>query len=173
MLKNDVPFATAVAQGIMTEPPHGTPELAPIIEAVARINPDVFGIVEQDMYGCSVDAPGPIAERTFRHIFGSTSAAARPDARPPQETHMSTTGNLRVAVVGAGMMGADHVRRITAKISNADVVAVVEPDESRAQAAAALAPGAITAASFDEALDATEIDGVVIATPASCTSRSS
>lgn len=75
VLKNDVPFATAVSQGIMTEPPHGTPELAPIIEAVAQINPDVFGIVEQDMYGCSVDAPGPIAERTFQHIFGSTSAA--------------------------------------------------------------------------------------------------
>ncbi|MDP4332399.1 Gfo/Idh/MocA family oxidoreductase [Curtobacterium sp. A7_M15] len=78
---------------------------------------------------------------------------------------MSTTGNLRVAVVGAGMMGADHVRRITAKISNADVVAVVEPDQARAQAAAALAPGAITAASFDEALEQTEIDGVIIATP--------
>lgn len=76
-----------------------------------------------------------------------------------------TTQNLRVAVVGAGMMGADHVRRITAKISNADVVAVVEPDEARAQAAAALAPGAITASSFEEALDRTEIDGVIIATP--------
>ncbi|WP_144764566.1 sugar phosphate isomerase/epimerase [Curtobacterium sp. 9128] len=75
VLKNDVPFGTAVAQGIMTEPPHGTPELAPVIEAVAAINPDVFGIVEQDMYGCSVDAPGPIAERTFRHILDSTTAA--------------------------------------------------------------------------------------------------
>jgi myo-inositol 2-dehydrogenase/D-chiro-inositol 1-dehydrogenase len=69
---------------------------------------------------------------------------------------MTTTQNLRVAVVGAGMMGADHVRRITAKISNADVVAVVEPDAGRAAAAAALAPGAIAA---------TEIDGVIIATP--------
>ncbi|MEV7931660.1 Gfo/Idh/MocA family oxidoreductase [Curtobacterium sp. NPDC089185] len=76
-----------------------------------------------------------------------------------------TTQNLRVAVVGAGMMGADHVRRITAKISNADVVAVVEPDEARARAAADLAPGAVTAASFDEALDATDIDAVIIATP--------
>ncbi|MBT1631223.1 MULTISPECIES: Gfo/Idh/MocA family protein [Curtobacterium] len=78
---------------------------------------------------------------------------------------MTTTQNLRVAVVGAGMMGADHVRRITAKISNADVVAVVEPDQARAAAAAALAPGAITAASFDEALEQTEIDAVIIATP--------
>ncbi|WP_281176714.1 Gfo/Idh/MocA family protein [Curtobacterium ammoniigenes] len=76
-----------------------------------------------------------------------------------------STDNLRVAVVGAGQMGADHVRRITAKISNADVVAIVEPDQGRAAAAAALAPGAIAAASFDEALDATAIDAVIIATP--------
>jgi inosose dehydratase len=74
-LKNDTPFATAVADGVMIEPPLGEPELPPIIEAVARINPDIFGIVEQDMYGCSVDAPGPIAARTFQYIFGATTAA--------------------------------------------------------------------------------------------------
>jgi inosose dehydratase len=74
-LKNDTPFATAVANGVMIEPPLGEPELPPIIEAVARINPDIFGIVEQDMYGCSVDAPGPIAQRTFQYIFGATTAA--------------------------------------------------------------------------------------------------
>ncbi|PCN49489.1 inositol 2-dehydrogenase [Curtobacterium sp. 'Ferrero'] len=78
---------------------------------------------------------------------------------------MHSTANLRVAVVGAGMMGADHVRRLTATTANADVVAIVEPDRDRAAAAAALAPGAITAASFDEALDRTDIDAVVIATP--------
>ncbi|MFZ7088356.1 sugar phosphate isomerase/epimerase family protein [Curtobacterium sp. RRHDQ10] len=73
--EHDTPFATAVAEGVMTEPPHGEPALAPIIEAVAQIDPQIFGIVEQDMYGCSVDAPGPIAERTFQHILGATDAA--------------------------------------------------------------------------------------------------
>jgi myo-inositol 2-dehydrogenase/D-chiro-inositol 1-dehydrogenase len=76
-----------------------------------------------------------------------------------------TTGPLRVAVVGAGMMGADHVRRITSTISGAEVVVVVDPDGDRASAAAATAPGAVTAASFEEALDAVEIDAVIIATP--------
>jgi inosose dehydratase len=74
-LENDTPFATAVAQGVMTEPPGGVPEFAPIIEAVARIDSDVFAIVEQDMYGVDIDLPGPIAERTFRHIFGCTRMA--------------------------------------------------------------------------------------------------
>ncbi len=75
VLKNDVPFADAVAQDIMIEPPHGVPPLAPIIERVAQLDPNIFGIVEQDMYGCSVDRPFPIAKRTREHIFSSTSAA--------------------------------------------------------------------------------------------------
>ncbi|QHC58781.1 sugar phosphate isomerase/epimerase [Rathayibacter sp. VKM Ac-2760] len=74
-LKNDTPFATAVAQGVMTEPPHGVPAFAPIIEAVAKIDPEIFAIVEQDMFGVDIDLPGPIAERTFRHIFGCTAMA--------------------------------------------------------------------------------------------------
>lgn len=72
---------------------------------------------------------------------------------------------LRVAVVGAGMMGADHVSRITQRISGAEVVAVVDPDGARASAAAATAPGAGTFASFEEALETTELDAVIIATP--------
>ena len=75
VLKNDTPFADAVAQGIMIEPPHGVPDLAPIIEAVSKIDSDIFAIVEQDMYGCDVDYPFPIAERTRKHIFGCTHFA--------------------------------------------------------------------------------------------------
>jgi inosose dehydratase len=75
VLKNDVPFAEAVTEGIMIEPPHGVPDLAPIIEAVARIDPEIFAIVEQDMYGCDVDRPFPIARRTREHIFGCTHMA--------------------------------------------------------------------------------------------------
>jgi myo-inositol 2-dehydrogenase/D-chiro-inositol 1-dehydrogenase len=77
----------------------------------------------------------------------------------------SSPAPLRVAVVGAGAMGADHISRITRRISGAEVVAVVDPDTARAEAASATAPGSITASSFEEALDATEIDAVIIATP--------
>jgi inosose dehydratase len=75
VLKNDVPFADAVAQGIMIEPPAGVPDLAPIIEAVARINPDIFAIVEQDLYPVDIELPLGIATRTRKHIFGCTAAA--------------------------------------------------------------------------------------------------
>jgi inosose dehydratase len=75
-LKNDVPFVDAVARGVMTEPGgNGVPEFAPIIEKAAEINGDMFAIVEQDMYGCDVDFPFPIAQRTRAHIHSCTHAA--------------------------------------------------------------------------------------------------
>jgi inosose dehydratase len=74
VLKNDVPFADA-APDVMVEPPYGIPDLVPIIEAVAAINPEIFAIVEQDMPGCDVDRPFPIALRTREHIFSCTHLA--------------------------------------------------------------------------------------------------
>jgi inosose dehydratase len=75
-LKNDLPFVEAVAKGVMTEPGGvGVPEFAPILELAAKIDADMFAIVEQDMYGCDVDFPGPIAKRTRDHIASCTYAA--------------------------------------------------------------------------------------------------
>jgi len=72
-LKNDMPFVEAVARGVMTEPGgNGVPDFGPIIDAVAKIDGNIFGIVEQDMYGCDVDFPFPVATRTREHIFGCT-----------------------------------------------------------------------------------------------------
>jgi inosose dehydratase len=69
VLKNDIPFATAVQQGVMSEPPGGVPEFGPILAAMAEIKLDTFAIVEQDMYPIeSFDVPLPIATRTRRHI---------------------------------------------------------------------------------------------------------
>ncbi|GGF31196.1 sugar phosphate isomerase/epimerase family protein [Subtercola lobariae] len=78
VLKNDVPFATAVTEGIMCEPgttDAGVPELGPIIDAVAALDPSIFGIVEQDMYGTDIDLPLGIATRTRENIFSCTSHA--------------------------------------------------------------------------------------------------
>ncbi len=78
-LKNDLPFATAVAQGVMTEPPRGEPALGPIVDLAAELVPAAFAIVEQDMYPvASFDDPGPIATRTREHILaGSENARVR------------------------------------------------------------------------------------------------
>jgi inosose dehydratase len=71
VLKNDIPFATAVQMGIMIEPPQGVPAFAPILDAMAATRPDTFAIVEQDLYPVeSFDVPLPIATRTRVHIAG-------------------------------------------------------------------------------------------------------
>lgn len=75
------------------------------------------------------------------------------------------TQDLRVAVVGAGMMGADHVKRITHRIAGARVSAIVEPDPGRAAAAAADAPGAAAFTRLEDAIEAGAMDAVLIATP--------
>ncbi|MFT4233078.1 MAG: Gfo/Idh/MocA family oxidoreductase [Leucobacter sp.] len=75
------------------------------------------------------------------------------------------TEALRVAVVGAGMMGADHVKRITHRIAGARVSAIVEPDAGRAAAAAENAPGSAALTSIEDAIAAGAMDAVLIATP--------
>ncbi|MGW4275735.1 Gfo/Idh/MocA family oxidoreductase, partial [Streptomyces seoulensis] len=49
---------------------------------------------------------------------------------------------LGVAVLGAGHMGADHVRRLDRVVSGARVAAVADPDTARAAAAVAGIEGA-------------------------------
>lgn len=73
--------------------------------------------------------------------------------------------DLRVGVVGAGRMGADHVLRLAGHILRARVSAVVDVDSERAADVAAQAPGARSFASLEEMLAADAADAVVLATP--------
>ena len=76
-----------------------------------------------------------------------------------------STNDLRIGVVGAGLMGADHIARITNRISGAVVSTVIEPDQGRAQAAAANAPGAASFARIEDAIAENAVDAVLIAVP--------
>jgi myo-inositol 2-dehydrogenase/D-chiro-inositol 1-dehydrogenase len=78
---------------------------------------------------------------------------------------MNTTSELRVGVVGAGLIGADHIARLTNITAGAVVSAVIETDGTRAAAAAALAPGALTYRRVEDALAAGTMDAVLVATP--------
>ena len=61
-------FGEAVRMGAMCEPPGGIPEMAPILEAAAGLDAELFAIVEQDMYPCPPDQPLPIATRTLQYL---------------------------------------------------------------------------------------------------------
>ncbi|TWV31501.1 TIM barrel protein [Streptomyces misionensis] len=68
VVARSLPFGPAVQRGVMCEPPHGVPELGPVLEAAQKLGVDLFAIVEQDMYPCEPDRPLPIAERTRRFL---------------------------------------------------------------------------------------------------------
>lgn len=74
--------------------------------------------------------------------------------------------NLRIAVIGTGRMGTDHIKRLTHRIAGADVTGVVDIDPGRAKAAAGLAGG--YAKVWDDphaALASGEYDAFVLTTP--------
>lgn len=72
---------------------------------------------------------------------------------------------LRVAVIGAGRMGADHIQRLHHRISGAEVAAVVDIDTARAQAAIEGIDGAAALSGAEEAMDNGDVNALLIATP--------
>ncbi|MCW2510433.1 MAG: Inositol 2-dehydrogenase [Modestobacter sp.] len=75
------------------------------------------------------------------------------------------SGELRVAVLGVGMMGADHVARLHSRISGARVVAVSDANAPKAEQIAAEVPGCRVIADPLAAIADPEVDAVVLATP--------
>src|SRR4051794_4642118 len=74
-------------------------------------------------------------------------------------------GDLRVAVLGVGLMGADHVSRLHSRISGARVTVVSDAFAEKAEQVAAQVPGCRVVADPLAAIADPEVDAVVIATP--------
>ena len=75
---------------------------------------------------------------------------------------MSTVKTVGVGVIGAGMMGADHVRTLSTAVDGAHVAAVADADPARAAAAAALGGGRAFADPHALIADP-EVDAVIVA----------
>src|SRR6476619_6318416 len=73
--------------------------------------------------------------------------------------------DLRIAVLGVGVMGADHVARITNRISNARVTVVNDYLSEKAEQVAASVPGARAVGDPLDAIADADVDAVVLATP--------
>jgi myo-inositol 2-dehydrogenase/D-chiro-inositol 1-dehydrogenase len=72
---------------------------------------------------------------------------------------------LRVAVLGVGMMGADHVARLHSRISGARVVVVSDAFTEKAEQIAAGIPGCRVVADPPAAIADPDVDAVVVASP--------
>jgi myo-inositol 2-dehydrogenase/D-chiro-inositol 1-dehydrogenase len=73
--------------------------------------------------------------------------------------------DLRVAVLGVGIMGADHVARLTSKISGARVAVVNDYLTEKAEQIAAGIPGCRVISDPLDAIADAQVDAVVLATP--------
>jgi myo-inositol 2-dehydrogenase/D-chiro-inositol 1-dehydrogenase len=73
--------------------------------------------------------------------------------------------DLRVAVIGVGLMGADHVARLHSRISGAKVTAVSDAFVEKADQVAAGVPGCRVIAEPLAAITDPEVDAVLVASP--------
>ena len=75
---------------------------------------------------------------------------------------------LKVGIVGCGMIGKEHAKRIQYKIMGAEVVAVCDVFEAGAKAASDLIGGVKIYTDADALIADPEVDAVVVTTPGSC-----
>ncbi len=80
----DLPFGEAVKLGAMTEPPHGIPDMPPLLAEIEKLGIDVFAIVEQDMYRARSTPQCP-----------SPSAPAATSGRVASRPCVSSSGDSR------------------------------------------------------------------------------
>ncbi|MFG1933928.1 Gfo/Idh/MocA family protein [Mycobacterium sp. NPDC048908] len=73
--------------------------------------------------------------------------------------------DLRIAALGVGVMGADHVARITGRISGARLAVVNDYVPEKAAEIAAAVRGSRVAADPFDAIAADDVDAVLLATP--------
>ncbi|MBD0322675.1 MAG: Gfo/Idh/MocA family oxidoreductase [Aldersonia sp.] len=73
--------------------------------------------------------------------------------------------DLRIAVLGVGMMGADHVERITQRTKGATVAVVNDYFTEKAEQIAAEVPGCRAIADPLDAIADPDVDAVLLATP--------
>ncbi|GAA4548609.1 TIM barrel protein [Streptomyces collinus] len=76
----DLSFGEAVQRGVCVSPPAGIPKPADVLHELARLEAELFVIVEQDLYPCAPEVPLPIAVSTREHLAGcGLSGTRRPN----------------------------------------------------------------------------------------------
>ena len=72
---------------------------------------------------------------------------------------------LRIGVIGAGLMGADHAVNLSRRVSRAQLIAVSDPDGGRLAEVAAAAGASYTTADPGALIEHPEVDAVLVASP--------
>jgi myo-inositol 2-dehydrogenase/D-chiro-inositol 1-dehydrogenase len=70
--------------------------------------------------------------------------------------------SVRVGVIGVGMIGQDHIRRLTQVLSGGAVVAVTDVDTARAESVAAGLPGVTVHPAGQDLISDRDVDAVLV-----------
>lgn len=73
----DLSFGEAVKRGVCVSPPAGVPKPADVVAELARLDAELFVIVEQDLYPCAPEVPLPIAVGTREYLAGCGLSGTR------------------------------------------------------------------------------------------------
>jgi len=69
-LAEGLPLSEAVKLDVMCEPPYGEPAMPPVLAALARLDRDIYTVIEQDLYPVAPDVPLPIGARAAGYYAG-------------------------------------------------------------------------------------------------------
>jgi inosose dehydratase len=69
-LAENMPLSEAVKLGVMCEPPYGEPDMPPLLDALGRLDREIFAVIEQDLYPVEPHIPLPIGARTAGYFVG-------------------------------------------------------------------------------------------------------
>ncbi|MFD8723670.1 hypothetical protein ACFV2H_38340 [Streptomyces sp. NPDC059629] len=73
----DLGFGEAVKRGVCVSPPAGVPNPADVVAELAKLDAELFVIVEQDLYPCAPEVPLPIATSTREYLNGHGLSGTR------------------------------------------------------------------------------------------------
>jgi inosose dehydratase len=70
VIEENLSLADGVKLGVMCEPPYGVPDMPPLLDALGKLDRDIFCVIEQDLYPVTPDIPLPIGARTAGYYVG-------------------------------------------------------------------------------------------------------
>jgi inosose dehydratase len=70
VITENLSLADGVKLGVMCEPPYGVPDMPPLLDALGRLDREIFCVIEQDLYPVEPDIPLPIGARTAGYYVG-------------------------------------------------------------------------------------------------------
>jgi inosose dehydratase len=69
-LADNLPLSEAVKLGVMCEPWGGEPDMPPFLDALGKLDREIFAVIEQDLYPVEPHIPLPIGARTAGYYAG-------------------------------------------------------------------------------------------------------